>query len=163
MEERTLLKLLIIAIIILTASLIGNVLLYMGIIAANSAYIPPAASESLPSAKESLSYMDYSGAYFESADLSRINAYKTKFTGADMRGADLHGSTLTLSDLSGADLRDADLVGAKLDYANLRGADLRKADLSYADLRGADLTGADLTGAIIEGADITYTTGEYKR
>ncbi|MBN2735133.1 MAG: pentapeptide repeat-containing protein [Methanomicrobiaceae archaeon] len=162
MEEKTMLKLLIITIVILVASVIGNILLYSGYMAAD--LCTPSKNTTKESVMpESISYLDYSGAYLEGADLSGINAYKAILAGADMRNADLHGAKFTLADLTGADLSGADLIGTKLDYSVLRGANLKDADLSYADLRGADLTNADLTGAVIEGADLRWIKGEYTR
>ncbi|WOF16460.1 pentapeptide repeat-containing protein [Methanoplanus sp. FWC-SCC4] len=166
MEEKSLLKFLIIALVLLTASVSVNILLYtnQGGDAENGQNNQVEPSEkTVKTLPESISYLDYTNAYLQGADLAKINAYKTIFINANLREADLHGAKLTLADLTGANLKNADLIGAKLDYAILVNADLEDADLSYADLRGADLTGADLRGAIIEGADLRWIKGEYLR
>ncbi len=160
MEERTLLKISIIAIILLVISVTGNVLLFIGYSSAEQC--TPGPSKETGIVLEEMSYQDYSGAMMESADLSGANAYKAVFQGTDLRNADMHGGIFSLADFSGADLSGADLVGASFDYADLSGARLIKADLRFADLRGANLNGADLTGAMIEGADLRWINGTYK-
>lgn len=161
MDERTLLKISIIAIILLAISAIGNVILFIGYNSTDQCPEPSAGTEKVEEFQKELSYMDYSGVMMESADLSCANAYKAAFRGTDLRNADLHGGTFSLADFSGADLTGADLVGASFDYADLSGAILVDADLRFADLRGADLTRADLTGALIEGADLRWIKGNY--
>ena len=164
MEERTLLKITIVTLILLVVSVIGNVLFF---IEYNSADQCPAATTSnetkeIEIVPKELSYMDYSGAMLEYADLSNANGYKAVFQGTDLRNADLHGGDFSLADFSGADLSGADLVGTSFDYADLSGVSFIGANMRYADLRGADLSGADLTNAMIEGTDLRWIKGDYK-
>ncbi|UUX91913.1 pentapeptide repeat-containing protein [Methanoplanus endosymbiosus] len=168
MEEKSLFKLLIIAVALLAVSAIGNIVLYTSFIdAQDQSPIYQVSGSTVVNNNENtpkeLSYLDYSGTMMEGADLSNAAGYKAVFTGADLRNADLHGARFTLADFSGADLSNTDLIGVKFDYANLKGANLQDADLRYADLRGAELDNADLTGAIIEGADIRWVTGNFTR
>ncbi|EHQ34741.1 pentapeptide repeat-containing protein [Methanoplanus limicola] len=168
MEEKSLFKYLIIAVVLLAVSALGNIILYTSFIdEQDKALRCTVSGNTIEDKKEDipkeLSYLDYSGTMMEGADLSNAAGYKAVFTGTDLRNADLHGARFTLADFSGADLSNADLIGTKFDYANLKGANLKNADLRYADLRGAELDNADLTGAIIEGADIRWVTGNYTK
>lgn len=161
MEERTLLKITIISLILLAISLMGNILFFIEYNNSPGPYVLNSGENVKIDIPKDMSYQDYSGAMMENADLSHANAYKALFRGTDLRNADLHGGTFSLADFSGADLTGADLVGATLDYADLSGAYLIDSNLLHADLRGADLSGADLTGALIENADLRWIKGNF--
>jgi uncharacterized protein YjbI with pentapeptide repeats len=99
-----------------------------------------------------------SGADFTEANLSRIVAPGTDFTGAIMRCA-----TLTAADLPGANLTDVDATcdpnGIKIGTADLRGANLSGANFTEANFGSSDFTGAIVSpttvfaGAVLTGSD----------
>ena len=66
-----------------------------------------------------------------SANLSGVNAYRSKFISARLEGARLNNANLT----------EADLTKAILDKASLEGADLRRAKLFHASLKVPILLG----------------------
>lgn len=82
------------------------------------------------------------------ANLSGVDARRTKFVSANLQNARLDG----------ASLRDADLTKADLSGASLRNTDLREARLFRANLKGANLTGARLDGADLWNADLSGAT-----
>ena len=96
-----------------------------------------------------LSYVQWTKAHLEGANL-----WATQLEGTDLRGARLRGATLMQAQLQGATLMWAQLQGADLMQARLQGADLRWARLKHADLSEARLRGAYLGGAHLEGANL---------
>lgn len=88
------------------------------------------------------------------SDLSKVEAYRTKFLSATLKNVNFDGAKLFQTDFSRADLEGASFVNADLRSARFYSANLRGVDLTGAQLRETDFTGADLSGA-------TWTNGEY--
>lgn len=90
----------------------------------------------------------FTRADLSSADLSKADAFRTKFVSARLVKTKLDGARLTGSDFTKADLTGASLVKADLRRAKLFRSILRDANLTGARLSGADLINADLSGAL---------------
>ena len=110
-------------------------------------------------------YVDLTGAYLTSANLSVATLTNADLSHANLTSADLPHASLYRANLTGTDLIDADLTGADLTGAYLTGADLAHANLTDADLYGTLLTRADLSGAIFTNTqyytDATWTDAFY--
>ena len=100
-----------------------------------------------------LQYMDFEGANFEGADLSRTYLQECNLENANFEGADL----------SGADIRKC-----KIENANFKKANVKEIRLTNIDFKGVDFEGFDFRDAIIytcnfenanfEGADFRGAT-----
>ena len=120
-------------------------------------------------------------------DLTGVNLFRARLTGAELEGIILLDAYLIGADLSRTSLRNANLRGVCLVHANLQGTDLRNAslrpgrldsgpsaskleipqirnpallydaDLSGANLVGTDLFGANLVAVNLTGADLHET------
>ena len=92
---------------------------------------------------------DLRGAILGPLDLRGVDLLAASWAGVDWRGADLRGADLRGGRFSGVDFSGVNFSGAQLKGANLKGARLAGADLTGADLYRANLKGADLTGAAL--------------
>lgn len=113
--------------------------------------------------------VDFSGAIFRSAVMTKNVFVRCRFTDIDLSGADLSGSAFVEASawracFAGARLErccfvaptvlsEADFDRAQMSSANLRDADLRGARFESAVLCAADLSNARLAGAFLYQAD----------
>jgi uncharacterized protein YjbI with pentapeptide repeats len=84
------------------------------------------------------------GATLINANMSNASAYKTDFSGANMKRV-----STTYSNLTEAILRDADLQEAHLEHCRFNNSSFENADLRFAAFTGSDLSNANLENAFL--------------
>lgn len=103
---------------------------------------------------QTLTGLNFNGAFAPSADFSESNMGVTTFVNANVPGANFSRTNMSGANFLDANAGDADFSEANLDTANfeyawLKGADFSNANLGFATLTNAFLTGADFRGAIL--------------
>ena len=100
--------------------------------------------------------LELEGTNFEKQSLQYVDLTGADLVDSKLNGANLTGANLTRAHLTRANLDGANLTRANLDGANLNGANLADATLTRAYLDGANLDGANLTCANLTRAHLTY-------
>ena len=111
---------------------------------------------------------DMRKSYLVYTDLSDINLFNAKLSGADLSNAWLWDTNLAYASLSDANLSNANLSSANLSYANLWSTNLSNVSFSHANLSdahlihtnlsGVNFVSANLSGAYLVGANLLNAT-----
>jgi uncharacterized protein YjbI with pentapeptide repeats len=120
--------------------------------------------------KATLVRSSLAGADAAGTDFSRVEAFRTNFTGLIAPGSTFISAELQRADFISAELTNADFGKAELGRADFEGAVISGAKFTFANLSRAHFTGTtlgapvDFTGAFmfltrIEGVDLSDATG----